>query len=90
MSKTSRIPKDAKNYITPWLAAIRLANIALDYIACKPRGVRVKWTLKINYYYPQEVLNKSTAVAVAMGGTLSSGEEVPELTGNPVLEGAAQ
>lgn len=78
----SRIPKDIEKYITPWLAATRMIHFAVASIACKPRGVRVKWELKIRFYYPPECLKDSSAPCVALGGTVTSGEEVEELTGN--------
>jgi len=71
-----RIPKDIDKYITPWVAAARLMYIGLDYIACKRNGVRVKWTLKLSFYYPPDY--KTNAVALPMGGTFTSGEDLKE------------
>lgn len=70
-----RVPKDINKYISSKAAAGRLMMIALEAILCAREGVRVKWELKIKYYYPPEVLEKVKAPAVAMGAGYNSGTE---------------
>lgn len=75
-----RIPKDIDKYITPWVAGIRLIDLAVKYIACRSKGQRVKWQLKLWVYYPEDF--KTNAVALPMSGTFSSGDEVNEEQGS--------
>ena len=78
-----KTPKDIERYITPWLAALRLTSLAVERVGCMRRGVRVKWELKISYYYPPETLAEVTGPCIATSAKFTSGEEVPELTGSP-------
>jgi hypothetical protein len=70
-----RTPKDIEKYISSKIAAGRLMMIALEQILCVRDGVRVKWELKVKYFYPNDVLAKVTSPAVSMGNTWKSGTE---------------
>lgn len=80
-----KTPKDIHRYITPWLAAVRLIGLSVDRLATVRPGVRVRWELKVSYYYPPEVLKEITGPCVSTSASFSSGDEFTELTGNPSL-----
>lgn len=68
-----RPPKDLDKYIPSWIAGIRLMDLALKYVCCRPPSARIKWSLTLWLYYPPDALKNSKAIAVPTRGTFGSG-----------------
>lgn len=66
-------PKDLEKYIPSHVAAARLITLAVDYILCRSRA-RIKWTLKIHFYYPPEALAAHEGPCIATYATFGSGD----------------
>lgn len=68
-----KVPKDISKYMPSYVAGIRLIDLALQQILCRPNA-RIKWQLKLHIYYPPDALKNSKAVAVPTMGTFGSGD----------------
>ena len=66
--------RDPKLYQHPTVAFTRLMNLALEVILVRRHGVRVKWSLQVDYYMDEQTMRRHPGPAVSMGGKFSSGE----------------
>ena len=65
-------PKDIEKYVPPQIAGARLLSAAYELILSMKPKVRIKWSLKINYYYPEETM-KASKNALRLDRTVNSG-----------------
>lgn len=77
--RVQKPPKDIHKYISPFTAGARLISLALDRVLCCRPHVRVKWELKLSYYYAPDYKDHPKALVRAQSVTFSSGpEEIEE------------
>jgi hypothetical protein len=68
--------KKPERFLLPMIAATRLINLALEHILWQPHGVRVHWTLKVEYFYEESWKPVEGQLVAATGFTSSSGDQV--------------
>lgn len=68
-------PKDPEKYLSPLVAGARLIDLALRHVLCLREGIRIRWEVKLRYYYTPDYVKDPKAIIRTMSGEFSSGTD---------------
>jgi hypothetical protein len=89
MTKKKRLqkpPKDLIKYTSGLVAGRQLIDLALHYVLMLRQGVRVRWELKLKFYYDPTFSDKPNVAVRMLGGSFSSRPEEDEEPKSEVKE----